>query len=231
MKNIIVTMIAGSLFAASVVAPAFATNTGATGGADVASRQQPVPNPLDGLPDVKVPDRIPGIDTIGERLKNLDLGTVLDKNDISLPVPLELPDRLPDLERPTDVGPVEIPDLERLPDIPVNIPDRIPEVEPTAPTEPDVAGEPDDAAEVEPEIEEKETGGRANGPKVPVKEIVAETKAEKASIFAAHGGDRRAAKAELKAAQMRMVARIKANNGAGGKGAGKARGKGHGKKG
>lgn len=51
-----------------------------------------------------------------------------------------------------------------------------------------------------------------------VKAIVADAKAEKAGILAAHGGDHRAAKAELKAAQMRMVDRIKAANGGRGRG-------------
>lgn len=199
MKNIIVTLIAGTFFAASVVAPAFATGPGGTiadgSVADSNSAQMPKFIPSEGLPEIDIPNRIPSADTIRERLENLDLDVILrDLAKDRLPEVVELPDRVqfPDLERVEPTEPVDVP-LET-----AELPDSV------------------ERPEGEPDVEDvSEATMKPNASRSPVKDIVDQTKAEKASILAAHDGDRRAAKAELKSAQMRMVARIKANNGAG----------------
>lgn len=183
-KNIIVSLIAGSFFAASIVAPAFATGgSDAPPGATHLVSGQQLPDPTKGIPEINLPDRLPSVDVITERLENLDLEAILDRDDIPVP-------RLP--------GPVVLPDLE-----------PVEPAEPAKPTElPPAVELPDDEPEVDesPDVSTADVEARS-----PVKSI------EKASILAAHGGDRRAAKAELKAAQKRMVSRIKASNGAAGK--------------
>jgi hypothetical protein len=182
-SNIVTALIAGTFFAASVVAPAFATNNASTPTPEVVGPQIPK---LDAIPDIKLPGNLPNIETIGERLKNLDVGEIVDRNrDVVDPHPE--PVVLPEVVLP-EVVPLELEPVA--PMVP-------------APPEPSVEGA---APVVTPQIEER------TGPAV--KDIVADTKAEKASILAAYGGDRRAAKAELKASQMRMVERIKARNGA-----------------
>lgn len=197
-KNIVTTLIAGTFFAASLVAPAFATDNAAST-AEIAS-QRPVDLP--NLPDLKLPERLPTLDQLTERLKNLDIGAVLERDDIreKLPKSIDLPDIKglpPSVDLPV-LKPVTVP---KSVDLPKLDPVILPELQP--------APIPVKAAPID-ELETDEVPTS----RAPVKDIVNATKAEKAGILAAHDGDRRAAKAELKAAQMRMVAQIKANNGA-----------------
>ncbi len=181
-KNIIVTIIAGTFFAASAVAPAFAGDFGATHAtAPRDGSQTPLPSPdiRDRLRDVVVGHPVTG--ELREKLKSLE--PKLD--------PIDLP-RLPPTIDPSVANPVELP--AKLPD--VVVPSTMPVETKEAKATPAVA-EP--------------RGADAAGGDRDVPAIVAATKAEKAAILAAHDGDRRAAKVELKAAQMRMVEEIRAS--------------------
>ncbi len=210
-KNIFVTMIAGAFFAAGAVGPAFA--------GDGTQLSAPEFDLIDSLPELKIDDRLRNAGNMAERLRDLDLGTVLDKAGAPslphLPVagPVTIPDTLPEL------APVELPKV-----------DLTPEIEPLEP--PELAG-PVTVPEVPVVNPAEERVVESEGPDVAksenreqrVRAIVADRKAEKAAILEAHGGDRRAAKAELKAAQKRMVERIHASNGAASKGKAKGRNK------
>ena len=181
-KNIIVTLIAGSFFAASIVGPAFASSP------NITANQQPAPTTLPGVDIVdRVPDivdRLPDPDRLRDRLRNLDVGDIVDRTPVVIDsVPDVVASPAPAPEQKVDDGPP---------------PPAVDAPTPAAPRAVD-------------------TDVRAQTDRNAVKSIVDETKAEKARILAAHGGDRRAAKAELKAAQKRMVSRIRANNGRGGR--------------
>lgn len=210
-KHIFTTLIAGTFFAASLVAPAFAT--------DKSENALVTRPPVDIGDMVPLPSRLPTVDQLADKLKGLDLGAILDRDDVREKLPKSV--NLPDLG---DLGPIRLPEPVELPDLggvtlprPVERPAptvvEVPKIEPAPVVVPVTLPAPVTEATV---FEEPAVPASRNG----VKEIVAATKADKADILAAHGGDRRAAKAELKAAQMRMVAEIQANNGARGQGKG-----------
>ncbi len=205
-KNIVTTLIAGTFFAASLVAPAFATDNAASK-AEITSQS---PDDIgDVLPDIKFPKQLPTFAQVADRLKNLDVGAILER--AKLPKSIELPEGLPEL------GPIKLPKSVTVPELePIKLPKSVelPKVEPVIRPELVPAARPVEVPVTAP-VDEPEL---VNPSRVPVKTIVDATKAEKASILADHGGDRRAAKAELKAAQMRMVAQIKTNNAARGQG-------------